>query len=215
MRLNFSRSLDILLVLCAVSTTLVVVGRLRGPSTVSGAGAGVSNFSGWREDLAFNRRIGSARAAYRLVVWTDYQCPACRQFEREIDSVKAIVGDSLSVVYRYFPLPVHPLAFRAAVAAECARRQDRFAAMHHALFATSLSGDSLPLTALAKQAAIPDEQQFRACTRDTAVASVVQADVSRGRELKLGGTPGVQVGNHIQTGGMFATELIGALRHGH
>jgi protein-disulfide isomerase len=148
-----------------------------------------------------------------MVVWTDYQCPACKQFEKEIDSARLQLKDSLTVVYRYYPLAMHPLALHAAVAAECARNQGRFAQMHMALFQRNLVGDSLPTESLIQAANIPNAALFRACLSDSSgpAAKAVRLDMARGQTLRLGGTPGVQIGDHLATGAMFTTELVSAL----
>jgi len=212
MRTVLKGALDVVLVLCAITTTLVFV--VRGSSSQPTVTDGATRFAGWKEDLAFARRIGAGDAPYRLVVWTDYQCPACMQFEQELETVRGQLKDSLAVVYRYNPLPIHPLAFRAAVAAECARAQGRFEGMHRALFAAQLHGDSLPVAALASASAIPDTSAFRRCLADStsAVVADVRADVSRAHTLHLRGTPGVQVGDRVATGGMPADELLPRLR---
>ncbi len=84
------RSLDGLLIFCALVMTASAMRRVwwSAPADTDGA----IRFPGWREDLAFNRRIGLADASYRLIVSTDYQCPACRQFEKEIASARAQLG---------------------------------------------------------------------------------------------------------------------------
>lgn len=206
------RILDVTLILCALATTGAVVSR--SSLFEKTATDGATRFPGWQEDLAFNRRIGRANAPYRLVVWTDYQCPACKQFEQQLGVVRAQLKDSLAVVYRYYPLAMHPLAFRAAVAAECARAQGRFEAMHTALFATQLVGDSLPVKALISGGQIPDVGTFRRCLADSTMAATasVRTDMVRAQTLNLRGTPGVQIGDHVGTGGMPASELISRLR---
>lgn len=203
--------LDVTLVLCAVASTGAVVSRssLFQHPEVDGEVA----FPGWKQDLAFNRRIGGTDSPYRIVVWTDYQCPACKEFEREINVARAHLKDSLTVVYRYYPLEMHPLAFSAAVAAECAHEQGRFDAMHTALFARQLVGDSLPITSLVAESGIPDTAEFRRCFTDTTSVAVaaVRLDLARAQTLHLHGTPGVQIGDRVATGGMPAAELISRL----
>lgn len=211
MRFSLARTLDVVLVLCAVTTTGVLITRFTRPAAATSPGA-MAPLNGWKNDLTFDRRVGGAQAPYRLVVWTDYQCPACRQFESEIDSAKTKLGDSLSVIYRYYPLPGHPLAFRAAMAAECARTQGRFEAMHKTLFAAFLSGDSLPLKALSDKAEIPDPVKFTACVRDSTTAASIRTDLKRGREIKIAGTPGVQIGNKFGVGAIPTEELLPMLR---
>jgi len=172
-------------------------------------------FDSWQEDLEFDRIVGSPNAPYRMVVWTDYQCPACKQLESEIDSVRLELGDSLAVIYRYFPLGNHPLAFPASVAAECARAQGKFGPMHRTLFRSSLGVGPqgvLPDSALARASGVPNLDAFTECISDSAVEEVVRRDMSRGRQLGLRGTPSIQVGQRLGTGSRLAEELIPMLR---
>lgn len=210
MRSMLARSLDIILVICALIVTTAVARRFLFEPAEN---KGISDFHGWREDLSFARRIGGANAPYRMVVWTDYQCPACKQFEKEIDSARLQLKDSLSVAYRYFPLAMHPLALHAAVAAECARAQGRFEQMHTALFQRELVGDTLPTGSLIQAANIPNSALFRACLSDStgSAAKAVRLDMARGQALRIGGTPSVQIGDHLATGAMFTAELVSAL----
>lgn len=211
MRSRLTKAVDLLLVACAVLTTGAVLYRAISTPEV---GDGARAFEGWKQDLMFNRRIGSAEAPYKLVVWFDYQCPACRWFESELDVARQKLGGDLSVVYRHFPLSVHPLAFEAAVAAECAREQGRFPQMHRALFGNPLNGESLPLASLIAESDVPDAISFRACMSDanSAARGAVNADLARIRTLNVRGTPALQIGDRIATGGLTAEMLVERLR---
>ena len=211
MRSRSTKALDLGLVVCAVLTTWAVVHRLTDSPEVTD---GTTAFEGWEQDLIFDRRIGSADAPYTLVVWFDYQCHACRRFEGEIALARQTLGDSFAVVYRHFPLSSHSLAFEAAVAAECARAQGRFPKIHRALLADPLNGESLPLSSLIAESDVPDSTSFRACMSDpTSVArGAVHADLARIRTLNVRGTPALQIGDRITTGGLTAGELVERLR---
>ncbi|MDE2764660.1 MAG: thioredoxin domain-containing protein [Gemmatimonadota bacterium] len=211
MRSRSTKALDLALVACAVLTIWAVLHRLtHSPEVTDGATA----FEGWQQDLMFDRRIGSADALYKLVVWFDYQCPACRRFEGEVDLARQTLADSVAVIYRHFPLSGHALAFEAAVAAECAREQSRFPEIHRALLASPLNGESLPLSSLMAQSNMPDSTSFRACMSDpTSVArGAVRADLARIRTLNVHGTPALQIGDRIATGGLPAGKLVERLR---
>lgn len=206
------RILDFILVACALSMTVAVVGR--GTLFQRPASDGLTGFKGWRDEFQFPRRIGRQDAAYELVIWTDYQCPACRQFEKSLDTVRAQLGDSLAVIYRYDPLPIHPLAFPAAVAAECANEQGQFASMTQALFMTPLTGEKLPIASLIANSHILNPALLRSCIADSNAAAVaaVKADLVHVSSLNLRGTPGLQIGDRVSTGGLPASELLHRLR---
>ena len=91
-------------------------------------------------------RLGPADAAIRLVVFSDYQCPACHRIEGDLRSLAASRSD-VAVWFRHYPLSrgcnrhviadSHPnacLAARAAVAAGLVGGLDGFQRMHTWLF---------------------------------------------------------------------------------
>jgi protein-disulfide isomerase len=159
-------------------------------------------------------RIGPQGAPYTFVVWTDYQCPACARLEREIAKARLALNDSVAVIYHNFPLStIHPAAMTAAIAAECAYQQHRFAEMHAALFASQLDPTTTDWTAIAVQASIPDRNAFKRCLAGDVVHHTVERDAESARRLHLGGTPSVLLGNQLQLGGMPAEELVRRVRH--
>jgi protein-disulfide isomerase len=82
---------------------------------------------------------GSARAAVALIVFSDFQCPFCRSFARNVlpeIARRYVPGGRVMIAFSDFPLvSIHPAALRRAVIAECAGRQGRFWEVHDALFA--------------------------------------------------------------------------------
>lgn len=213
MRLNIHKAADGVLILCALVVTGLTVGRWmsRGRQPVP-IGA-MHHINGWQAEFTFPRRIGDLHAPYQLVVWTDFQCPACRQFHQELLGAKKVLGDSLAVVVRYFPLAMHPLAFKAAIAAQCALAQGRFQQMESALFTADLEGTSLPLDSLSRQAGLPSSAALKRCMAEPAGSTAVRSDLARGNALGLRGTPTLQIGDQLGLGGMPTEDLIRLLRN--
>lgn len=197
--------------LAAVSTAGLAWKRSLEP-TSTGISRAPIRVKDWKRELAFDRRVGPASAPIRLAVWTDYQCPACQQMEREFAKLRSRLGDSLTIAYRYYPLPSHKLAFDAAVVAECAQQRGKFDTMHNALFATRLHGDSLPLDSLAVATGIMTANELRGCMAQSSVRSVVQRDLDQAQALGFQGTPYLQIGDHLTLGGMPAEQLEKLLR---
>lgn len=205
-----AKAADAAMVICAIAVTGMTVARfVQKPDT---RGAATHRVANSQAEFAFPRHIGRSDARYQLVVWTDYQCPACRQFEQELATTRQTLGDSLRVTYRYFPLSGHPLAFGAATMAECASKQGKFEQMHNALFAAKLAGSSIPVDSIARVAQISDKQAFTSCVADSMTVNAVRLDMARGQALGLGGTPGVEVGDQLGVGSIPAAELITQLR---
>ncbi len=67
---------------------------------------------------------GPANAKVTIVEYSDFQCPFCsRGYQTMENQVLKEYGDKVRFTYKNFPLPMHPWAEPAAIAAECAREQ--------------------------------------------------------------------------------------------
>src|SRR5438552_2975553 len=74
--------------------------------------------------------LGSAGAKVTMIEFGDYQCPSCRAFWRDIEPrlKKDYIDKGLvKLVFRDFPLTqIHPDAFLAAQAVNCALDQNKY-----------------------------------------------------------------------------------------
>ena len=94
-------------------------------------------------DIGFSQQIditgapvrGKADAPVTLVVFSDFECPWCAKLEPLLAQLLAANADTVRVVFKHLPLPMHPQAELAALAAIAAQRQGKFWEMHDALFA--------------------------------------------------------------------------------
>jgi protein-disulfide isomerase len=146
--------------------------------------------------------LGSGEAKVVLVEFSDYQCPYCAQYAREIlPRIRADYIDTGKVryVFRDYPLSSHPAAARAAEAAHCAGEQGRFWEMHDVLFANSagLGADALP--AHAKSAGV-EEKAFARCLASGRFAAGLREDMADADAAGIRGTPAFFVGL-VQPGG--------------
>lgn len=94
--------------------------------------------------LRINERdhaIGPSDASVTVVNYGDYQCFDCHKRHRAVQKMIDELIGTVRFAYRHFPLVnVHPLALRAAEAAEAAAAQGKFWEMHRRLY---LSADKL------------------------------------------------------------------------
>jgi len=71
----------------------------------------------------------------KLVVYADFQCPACATEHLLMAQVWNSISDRTQMVFRHYPLTgTHPHAWRAATYAEAAGRQGMFWEMYDLLF---------------------------------------------------------------------------------
>jgi len=81
---------------------------------------------------------GAANARITLEEFGDYQCPPCSFLAATLLKVEHDYKESVRVVFRQFPLAMHPHAMTAASAAEAAGLQGRFWEMHDLLYQNSM-----------------------------------------------------------------------------
>jgi hypothetical protein len=49
-------------------------------------------------------RLGTAKAPVRLIVFTDFKCPSCRQLARDIHKLEENFKDKVEIVLKHFPM---------------------------------------------------------------------------------------------------------------
>lgn len=76
----------------------------------------------------------SSTAKVTLTEYSDYECPTCGYYYPIVDKLEKEFGDSLKIEYKFFPLSMHQYSALAARAAQAARNQGKFRAMHGKLF---------------------------------------------------------------------------------
>ncbi|MEX1248650.1 MAG: peptidylprolyl isomerase [Anaerolineales bacterium] len=144
---------------------------------------------------------GAQDAKVTIVEYSDFQSPASGQFSQVLAELEARYPDDLRVVYRHYPLigtpeqPVHAKAALSMQAAEAAGLQDKFWAMHDALFAgqaewTGMSMEDFEGWLLdAAETLELDVDQFATDLRSEALVAGAQAAWEDGQELEIPNTP--------------------------
>ncbi len=151
--------------------------------------------------------VGPADAPVTLVEYGDYQCPYCAAARPVLEELVERAAGKARLVFRHYPLDsVHPLAQRAAEAAEAAGAQGRFWEMHDRLFShqerlqlDDILGDA--------QAIGLDVERFAEDLRDGVHAPAVQADVESAEHSGVQGTPTFFIGDERHTGPYDAATL--------
>jgi protein-disulfide isomerase len=89
-------------------------------------------------DIADTDHIrGSADSPVNIVVWADFQCPACATEHQTMTQLWPGIRDKAKLIFRHFPITTaHQHSWTASLYAEAAARQGSFWEMHDYLFAT-------------------------------------------------------------------------------
>jgi protein-disulfide isomerase len=131
---------------------------------------------------------GNKNAKTWLVEFSDFQCPACKAFAAVVDELATKYPDTLFIAYHHFPLPQHPLALKAGIAAEAAGAQGKFWDMEKLLFANQDTLSEVKFAELAGQLKL-DMTAFASASSDTKIVDKINTDVSYGNKLGLNATP--------------------------
>ena len=148
-----------------------------------------------------------------LVEYTDYECPFCARYA--IDTYPEIrrrfvdTGD-VEYVTRNFPLErLHPSAFKASEAAECARDQGRYAPMRDVLFAHQRTLAQVDFAQQARTLGL-DVAQYGGCLNGRMRARI-EAEQADGNRLGITTTPTFLVGRIRADGHVtLVTRVTGA-----
>jgi protein-disulfide isomerase len=137
--------------------------------------------------------LGSTAAPVTVVMFTDYQCPACSKTHPVLKKVVAEFGDKVRLVLRDFPLQkIHPNSFQAAIAANAARAQGKFAEYIEVLYRNQ---DALDRASLVKYAADLglNTKKFELDLSDEKLAAEIRKDIADGTSYGASGTPTIFV----------------------
>jgi len=138
--------------------------------------------------VAGSPSVGPANAAITLVEFSDFQCPYCAVAAPELHRVMRVFPQQIRLVFKQYPLEIHPLAPLAAVAALAADRQGKFWDMHDAMFARRHSLDRDGLIATATDIGL-DITQFTSDLDSPKVKAAVDQDQREGDKVGIQGTP--------------------------
>jgi protein-disulfide isomerase len=144
--------------------------------------------------------LGNANAAVTLVEFSDFQCPFCARVMPTLKRVHETYGDRVRIVWKDFPLTsIHPQAFKAAEAGQCAREQGKFWEYHDRLFANQQALEPESLKKHAAEAGL-DAAKFNACLDGAKYGDRVQEQMGVGTGLGVGSTPTVFINGRLVSG---------------
>jgi protein-disulfide isomerase len=148
-------------------------------------------------DVAGAPARGSEAAVVTMVEFSDYECPFCIKYTREIlpevDAAYIATG-RIRYVFRDFPIDqLHPEAIRAHEAARCADEQGRFWDLHYRLFSPPGSHTSEQLEARASEAGV-NLDAWRACLDSGRPKTTIDASIAAAEGFGATGTPTFFIG---------------------
>lgn len=163
-------------------------GGSEGSATGGGIAAGTELVAG--VDVSHDPVLGPADAPITIVEFSDFECPFCSRFAQETaPALRRQYGEQIRWIFVNYPLrSIHPNAYEAALAGECATEQDEFWPFYDAMFSGRhrLSGTGYEEAA---QVIGLDEERFQTCYRNADHAEEVALDIKEGEKFYILGTP--------------------------
>jgi Protein-disulfide isomerase len=136
---------------------------------------------------------GSANAPVTIVMFSDFQCPACSAAHPILEKVLAEYGDKVRFVVRDFPLEkIHKDAFLAAQAANAAHAQGKFFEYIDVLYRNQSALDIESLKKYAAELGL-NTAQFELDLQSGKYADEVRRDIADGVSYGITGTPAIFV----------------------
>lgn len=133
--------------------------------------------------------FGPNNAPLTIVEFSDFECPFCAESFPVVGELLSKYGDKVQFVYRHFPVEsIHPNAYGAAVAAQCAHAQGKFMPYHDRLFLGQNNLSDASLGQFALQAGL-QQQTFEACLNSQSAKNEVEVDLADGVALGVRATP--------------------------
>jgi protein-disulfide isomerase len=157
-------------------------------------------------DLKGQPSKGPAGAKVVIVEYSDFQCPFCSKGYSTIEKqVLTNYGDKVKFYYKSYPLPFHPWARPAAIAAECAKEQkpEAFWKLYSSFFENQaqITPDNLKEKATGYlQGTGIDMAKWNDCFDNKKSEPQVNAQMAEGTSVGVRGTPGFIINGRLVSG---------------
>jgi protein-disulfide isomerase len=148
-----------------------------------------------------NNTFGNPKAPITIEVFSDFQCPGCKAFhDNEFQRVMTdyVIPGKVYVIYRYFPLKMHPYGRTCAEYACAAARVGKYQKVADALFA-----QQYPITTTGNVEAVvnsvltPTEQKtVQSLLKSPEVQKEIDTDIAEGMAVPVPSTPTLWVTAH-------------------
>jgi protein-disulfide isomerase len=142
---------------------------------------------------------GAKDALVTIVQWSDFQCPFCSRVEPTVSQVMKEYDGKVRVAWRDLPLPFHPNAMPAAIAARAAKDQGKFWEMHDKIFADQQHMDRPTYEKYAQDLGL-NMGKFKAALDAEKGKELIKADSDAGGKIGARGTPAFFINGKFLSG---------------
>jgi protein-disulfide isomerase len=149
---------------------------------------------------------GSPMAPVTIYEFSDFQCPHCKMAAPMLKKIVEESNGKVKLVFKQYPLPLHPKAREAAKATIAAHKQGKFWEMHYLLFEKQDELQTANLEDYAKKIGL-DMKRFKADMQSKDADKKIAADIAEGEGAGVDSTPSIYVNDRRF---VFTPEQLGA-----
>jgi len=162
--------------------------------------------SEWAQLVENGIRLGPAGTSKTVVVFSDYTCAYCKEFDQTLRLLRSEYPNQIAVVHRFFPR-ADGIARSAAIAAVCAHSLGFFEAANRHLFssADTLIAVNWRSFAMAHTDSIG---AFMDCLNSERAMSRIARDLRAGYSLDASATPTSVVNRRVVVGALPQDYLL-------
>lgn len=131
---------------------------------------------------------GPADARITLIEFSDFECPYCSAAVKQVDNIMAAYPKDIKLIYKQFPLDMHPHAQMAAEASLAANEQGKFWEMYEILFKNFRRLSPENILGFAQQVGL-DVIKFKADLQSGKYQAIIKKDMADGDAAGVYGTP--------------------------
>jgi protein-disulfide isomerase len=169
---------------------MIAVGSIAVLALVAGSTANIKN-----------NTFGDPKAPVTIEVFSDFQCPGCKAFhDNEFQRIMTdyVVPGKVYVIYRYFPLKMHPYGRACAEYACAAARLNLYQKVADALFAQQSTITATGNVEAAANSVLTPSQQaaVKSLLKSPEVQKQIDTDVQEGIEVPVPSTPTLWITAH-------------------
>jgi protein-disulfide isomerase len=146
--------------------------------------------------------VGSLKAPVQVVVFSSFECPACKLFATTLKELHNKFGEKIGISFKNFPLSntcnprladnMQPNSCNAALAAIAAQNQNRFWEYHDQLFNSDLHEGSTVLNSIATTIGL-DKSKWEADMHSETVKEKLTTDIILANQLGINATPTIYI----------------------
>lgn len=150
--------------------------------------------------------IGSEKAPVQIVVFSSFQCPACKTIGPILENVSRKFGEEIGITFKHFPLSsdcnpslqfnMQPQSCNAAFAAIAAQQQNLFWEYHDQLFQSDLNFDEATFKSIAEKIGLNIEK-WETDRQSATTNQLLIEDLKIALEIGINATPSVFINGRL------------------